>query len=197
MSTLVLHRAPHALFLERVGVPLFFVLLALTFGITARWYAVTEYAPQFAVTMLFTGSAVAMLAVAWAFARFTPWRVAIHVSANGAVTVMTTRGEILVPAGAAYGVLMVRYGIALKYRGEGGRDAWVGIDSSYIDEGGNHLSGAALINRINTAIGPKAVQLGRNQRVLNTKILRFCLVLLGLLAALIGIISAMTAFTNI
>lgn len=197
MPTLALRRAPHALFLERVGVPLFFVLLALTFGITARWYAVTEYAPQFAVTMLFAGSAVAMLAVAWAFARFTPWRVAIHVSTNGAVTVMTTRGEILVPAGAAYGVLMVRYGIALKYRGEGGRDAWVGIDSSYIDEGGNHLSGAALIDRINTAIGPKAAQLGRNQRVLNTKILRFCLVLLGLLAALIGIISAMTAFTNI
>lgn len=191
MPTLVLTRTPFALFLDRALVPFFCVLLAMVLVVAAWRYATTIYAPQSAVIALLVATAAVLLGVAWALAKYAPWPVAIKVSETGAVTVVTTRGETTIPAGDAYGVIVVRFGIALKYRGADEHDAWIGISSGYIDEADNHLSGYALIDRINTAIGAEAANMGRTSEAFNWTMLRAFLVLLGFLILIIGAIAAM------
>lgn len=190
MSALTLIRSPRALFLDRVVPSLFCTLLAFSFVMFARWYAKTISDPELAVIALFVVFSLALFCVAWAFARRAPWQKELRVSKDGAVTVLTTRGEMTVPAGKAIAVTVVRYGIALKYRGKDGQDLWLGISNGYEDEANNRLSGYALIDRINESIGAEAIGIGRRHQALNRKMLRVLLVILGFLFFVVVAIAA-------
>lgn len=189
MPSLVLTRTPFALFLDRTFAPFFCTLLALILIVAAWHYATTVYAPQTAVIALLIGTAVVLPGVAWGFAKYAAWPTAVKVSNAGAITIVTTRGETTIPAEDAYYVTVVRFGIALKYRGENGNDAYIGISGGYEDEAGNHLSGYALIKRINTAIGPEASDMGRKSEAFNWAMFRALLILLGFLILVIGAVA--------
>lgn len=190
MPALTLKRSPFALVTDRAFVPVFSLALALFFIFAAWRYAVTIYAPDMMVIVLFVVFSLALLGVAFAFVRYAPIVTAINVSNTGAVTVVTTHGNRTVPAGATYGVTVVRFGVALKYRNTDGRDAWIGIDNGYMDKNGNHLSGYATIDRINAAIGTDALDFGRTHQAFNRVMLRAALRCLGFITLVIGAISA-------
>lgn len=196
MPALTLNRAPLGLLLSRAFAPIFCVALAVIFALAARWYAVTTYAPETSAIVILAASAALLLAAAWAHGRYASIPLAVKVSRDGAVTVVTTRGERTVPAKDVYGVVVVRFGVALKYRGVDGRDAWIGIENGYVDERGTYLSGYRSINRINAAIGPKAIRLGRIDETTNAVMLRAALILLGLLVLVIGAVGALRVLTQ-